>query len=509
LENIVETALKDDQWLKDLFDHAHDLIQIVQVDGTLLYVNRSWLAVLEYAQDEIQGKSIFSFIDEADRTRYQLYRSGIIEGTLSKTPITFNLQSKSGKTIPVEGVVSVKNEQGAPQYTLGIFRDISLRLQSEIALKRLNQKLQEREQNLTQLLVHAPDAVIVIDKESHITFWNPKAEALFGWREEEVMHQPLQSFIIPVQYREAHQRGMQRYLTTGEGPVLNKTIEITALKKTGDEFYISLTISPTSQNGERAFIAFIRDITEQKRNQLELEKKTKELEQFAHVSHHDLQEPLRKIILFSDMIKVDSYERLTEASKKQLDRVSDAAQRMSQALRDLLNFASLSKEDQFSVVDLEEVLTAVSNDLELVLQEKRAKFIIDAMPRVKAVPIQMHQLFYNLVNNALKFSKPGQAPVINIRCNLITSAEVRQHPELNEKKEYHLISVADNGIGFPEQYGEKIFTLFQRLHTKEAYAGTGIGLALCKKVVMNHQGKIWAESNEGKGATFNVLLPAE
>jgi PAS domain S-box-containing protein len=211
LKNIVETALKDDQWLRDLFDHAHDLIQIVQVDGTLLYVNNSWSTVLEYAQDEIQGKPILSFIEEVDRTRYQQYRHAVIEGTLFKTPITFNLRSKNGRIIPVEGVISVKNEQGTPQYTLGIFRDISLRLQTEVTLKRLNQELQEREQNLTQLLIHAPDAVIVIDKESHISFWNPKAEALFGWREEEVLHHPLQSFIIPVQYREAHQRGMQRY----------------------------------------------------------------------------------------------------------------------------------------------------------------------------------------------------------------------------------------------------------------------------------------------------------
>jgi PAS domain S-box-containing protein len=509
LKNIVETALKDDQWLRDLFDHAHDLIQIVQVDGTLLYVNNSWSTVLDYAQDEIQGKSIISFIEESDRTRYQQYRHAVIEGTLFKTPIMFNLKSKNGRTIPVEGVISVKKEHGTPQYTLGIFRDISLRLQTEVTLKRLNQELQEREQNLTHLLVHAPDAVIVIDKESRITFWNPKAEALFGWREEEVTHHPLQSFIIPVQYREAHQRGMQRYLATGEGPVLNKTIEITALKKTSEEFYISLTISPTSQNGERAFIAFIRDITEQKRNQLELEKKTNELEQFAHVSHHDLQEPLRKIIMFSDMIKADSYERLTEASQKRLSRVMDAAQRMGQALKDVLNFASLSQEELFTAVNLNGVLAAVYTDLELVIAEKGATITADALPTINAAPVQMHQLFYNLINNALKFSKPNVSPRIQINCNEISGSTLMAHPELARSKKYHEISVQDNGIGFNPQAAEKIFTMFQRLHTKEAYAGTGIGLALCKKVVINHRGKIWAESNEGKGATFNVLLPAE
>jgi PAS domain S-box-containing protein len=484
LKNIAQTSLKDDQWLKDLFDHAHDLIQIVQVDGTLLYVNKSWSTVLEYAEDEIQGKPILSFIEESDRTRYQQYRHAIIEGTSSATPITFNLKSKSGRIIPVEGVISVKYQESAPQYTLGIFRDISIRLQTEVTLKRLNQTLQEREQNLTQVLVHAPDAVIVI-------------------------HRPLQTFIIPVQYRDVHQRGMQRYLATGEGPVLNKTIEITALKKTGEEFYISLTISPTSQNGERAFIAFIRDITEQKQNQLELEKKTTELEQFAHVSHHDLQEPLRKIIMFSEMIKADSYGRLTEASRKQLDRVSDAAQRMSQALRDVLNFASLSRKELFTAVNLNEVLNAVYTDLELVVGEKGAAITGDVLPTINAAPVQMHQLFYNLINNALKFSKPNLSPIIQIKCNEVSGSALMAHPELNRSKKYYQVSVLDNGIGFNPEAAEKIFTMFQRLHTKEAYAGTGIGLALCKKVVMNHHGKIWAESDKGKGATFNVLLPAE
>lgn len=241
----------------------------------------------------------------------------------------------------------------------------------------------------------------------------------------------------------------------------------------------------------------------------ELELRNKELEQFAHVSHHDLQEPLRKIILFSDMVKADSYDRLTEASQKRLDRVMDAARRMSAALKDVLNFASLNKEEHYKPVDLDEVLASVQSDLELAIHEKGAKIHSDELPTIKAVPQQMHQLLYNLVNNALKFSKQGQVPVINITCIELDAVEIKQHPELKAMKRYYLITVQDNGIGFSQDAAHKIFVMFQRLHSKDAYAGTGIGLALCKKVVQNHGGKIWAESNEGAGATFKIVLPED
>jgi light-regulated signal transduction histidine kinase (bacteriophytochrome) len=302
---------------------------------------------------------------------------------------------------------------------------------------------------------------------------------------------------------------MKRYLVTGEGPVLNKTIEITALRKSGEEFYVALTISPTSQHGQAAFIAFIRDITEQKHNQLELERKTKELEQFIYISHHDLQEPLRKISMFSDMIKGEDYRCLSEASQKRLDKVTEAAQRMSTALKDVLNFASLSKEEQFVTVDLNNVLKDVTTDLELLIAEKKVMLHVDPLPIIKAVPQQMHQLFYNVMNNALKFSNPNQTPVIHITCKALKALELAEYTELNQSKLYYKIAIQDNGIGFNQDAANKIFGMFQRLHSKAEYAGTGIGLALCKKVVLNHAGTIWAESKPGEGATFHVLLPAE
>jgi PAS domain S-box-containing protein len=232
-----------------------------------------------------------------------------------------------------------------------------------------------------------------------------------------------------------------------------------------------------------------------------------ELEQFNSVSHHDLQEPVRKIIMFSEMIKNDSYERLTEASRTRLDKVTRAAHRMREALSDILGFARLSMEEQSVPVNLNEVLNNVRGDVELVISEKQATINADELPVIKAVPGQMNQLFYNLLNNALKFTKAGQPPIINITSRALTNTEVLEHPELDTNKTYYRIEVSDNGIGFDMGMAEKIFGMFQRLHSRDEYAGTGIGLALVKKVVQKHGGKIWAQGKPGDGATFIILLP--
>ncbi len=508
MENLLKSHLTGDQWLKDLFDHAHDLIHILHIDGRIIYVNRAWATMLEYSNEEIQGHSIYALIEEKDRMAYNQYRQQVLSNNPPDWPIIFNLISRSGKIISVEGFITAKIEKGQPVYTRGIFRDISVRLHNEAELLILNRELQEKQQNLQQLLINAPDAVIVINNSSRITFWNPKAEEIFGWQAGEVLDQRLETVIIPFQYREAHKKGMERYLSTGDGPVLNKTIEITALRRSGREFHVSLTISPTMQDGQRAFIAFIRDITEEKQNQLDLERKTKELEQFAHVSHHDLQEPLRKIIMFTDMVKTDSFDRLTEDSKKRFDKISDSAMRMSTALKDILNYASLSNHEQAIPVNLNEVLRLVRDDLELVITEKNASITVDDLPVINAIPQQMHQLFYNLLNNALKFVKEGCPPVIQITCRKPGLPELSAYNALDGSKQYYEIMVRDNGIGFSPEAASKIFGMFQRLHSKQEYAGTGIGLALCKKVVLNHGGSITAYGQEGEGAVFKILLPS-
>jgi len=519
LEKLLKTYFKSEEWLKDLFDNAHDLIQIVHLNGTLIYVNNSWATLLELDPQDLQGQSLYPFIDEADLSHYIHYRNEVINGITTDKEIVFRLKTKSGRRVSVEGFVSAKVKEGVPLYTRGIFRDVTTKLKNEAQLKLLNHELKEREYNLQQLLIQAPDAVIVIDRESHITFWNPKAENIFGWTAQEVLHRPLSTTIIPVQHREAHEKGMKRYLTTGEAHILNKTIEITALNKTGNEFYISLTISrTTTQGGENAFIAFIRDITEQKNNQLELERKTKELErsntnleEFAYAASHDLKEPIRKILTFSDRLKDRLKGKLEEPDRQFFGRMENAAKRMAALIDDLLTYSGVSRGiSYFEEVNLNQKVLMVLEDLEVEIQEKGAQITVDSLPILKGHKRQLQQLFQNLIGNALKYSKPGITPQIHIGAQILSGSDTPLDlPAEDRYKRFHLIEVKDSGIGFRQEDAECIFDVFTRLHGNAEYRGTGVGLSIVRKVIENHKGYIWAESTPGEGSTFKILLPTD
>ena len=263
-------------------------------------------------------------------------------------------------------------------------------------------------------------------------------------------------------------------------------------------------------------IASYSEITELKNSQQQLQGKVtelqrinSELEQYAYVASHDLQEPLRKIKTFSSLIIERFNEPSASFAKVYLNKVIVAASRMSSLINDLLNFSSLSDQSQQYVpTDLDVVLGNICNDFELAMEEKKAVVTCSHLQPMEAVPLQMNQLFYNLMNNALKFTKPDVPPHISITGTLLEKQEVQKH-DLNTSLDYQEIIVTDNGIGFNPEYAQKIFVIFQRLNNKESFAGTGIGLALCQKIVTNHHGVIYAESHESNGASFHIILPLQ
>lgn len=240
-----------------------------------------------------------------------------------------------------------------------------------------------------------------------------------------------------------------------------------------------------------------------------LKRSNEELEQFAYVASHDLQEPLRKIRIFSGMLmKQLQQEPGQQNSSQLLEKVIASAERMSQLIMDLLNYSHITKkEEQFQHVDLNKVLHQVNEDFELLIHQKQATLQINPLPVIEAIPLQMNQLFYNLVGNALKFTHPGRMPEITIDARSATQEEITQHAGLSGK-DYWIITVKDNGIGFEPDMSKLIFTIFQRLHPKNKFEGTGIGLALCKRIIITHGGTIEASSTPGTGATFSILMPA-
>ncbi|HLV41570.1 MAG TPA: ATP-binding protein [Brumimicrobium sp.] len=245
---------------------------------------------------------------------------------------------------------------------------------------------------------------------------------------------------------------------------------------------------------------------------LELSSMNENLENFAYVASHDLNEPLRKIRTFGELIEIElnneSVDRKTVVSH--IHRMQSAAERMQELIEDLLSYSRISR--QFSItekIDLQKAVQTVLSDLEITIKEHKAEVNIHSLPNsILADEIQMRQLFQNLVSNGIKFKKDNVNPIIDIKSERVTAVELpcAELPK-NNPQMYWKISVSDNGIGFDEKYLDKIFGVFQRLHGRSSYEGTGIGLSICKKICENHKGAITANSTEGSGATFVVFLP--
>ncbi len=235
-------------------------------------------------------------------------------------------------------------------------------------------------------------------------------------------------------------------------------------------------------------------------------KSNRDLEQFAYIASHDLQEPLRKVRTYAEMAGRNLHDE--ELARKYFDKISSSAGRMTELIQAVLNYSRLSKADeQYEQIDLNQVIDNIKTDFELLISEKNAVIKTSSLPSIRGIPLQIHQLFLNLISNSLKFSK--HAPIITITCKILAGNAIKTEAEVNQDVPYLALTFKDNGIGFEPQYADQIFTIFQRLHGKQEYAGTGIGLALCKKIVENHHGFITVQSALGAGAEFTVYLPME
>ena len=288
-------------------------------------------------------------------------------------------------------------------------------------------------------------------------------------------------------------------------------------------------------NTEQLLLIALEDVTETKKMQAdlkkftdELEKKVEErtislkevnsalklsndnLEQFATIASHDLQEPLRKIRTFANLLNLRHSNDIADEAKELLNKISLSAKRMSVLIEDVLNFSKIvDSTNAFVKTDLNEIVENVISDFDLLIKEKKAVVSHDQLPVIDAIPLQMNQLFYNLLSNALKFSKAGIAPIIHITSGTLSLTAIKKYPSLKSDAPYCEIIFRDNGIGFNQQFAEQMFLIFQRLNSREHFEGTGIGLALCKKIVINHHGEIYAEAEEGKGAALHIILPLQ
>jgi PAS domain S-box-containing protein len=365
--------------------------------------------------------------------------------------------------------------------------------------KRAEEALRESEIKFRSITQSATDAIISADSDDNIISWNKGAQTIFGYTEEEALGKSL-TIIIPERYRDAHKKGLERVNSSGEKRIIGKTIELIGIRKDGSEFPLDLSLSAWKTERKRLYSGIIRDVTgrkqaEEKLKQTlkELERSNKDLEQFAYAASHDLQEPLRTVSNFSQLLAKRYKGELDAKADQFIGFIVDGATRMQQMIDDLLAYSRVStRAKPFQLTNCETVFDQALTNLKMAIEESEALVTHDPLPTVIADASQMVQLFQNLISNAIKFRK--EKPRITVSAVQIE----------NE----WLFSVQDNGIGIAPEFMEHIFKMFQREHASAKYPGTGVGLAICKKIVERHGGRIWVETQAGKGSTFYFTIPA-
>jgi len=389
-----------------------------------------------------------------------------------------------------------------------ILRDIEARRRAEAQLAQ--------ERNLLRNLIDAiPDHIYVKDLEGRFMLDNVAHRSFLGVDSFEKLVGHTVFDFAPRELASIYHADDQSVFETGT-PILNR--EEPAVDPEGKLVWLLTNKVPLRDlNGQSIGLVCVgSDISERKASEeklrifaAQLERSNAELRDFASVASHDLQEPLRKIRAFSDRLRLKCGDVLEEQGLDYLDRMQKAAGRMQTLIQDLLTLSHVTSRAQpFVTVDLNAVMGEVLSDLEIPIEQTRALIEVAKLPTIDADPVQMRQLFQNLLSNAVKFHKPGQPPEVIVSARILPAQE-HQIAGAGPGDDLCQLVVADNGIGFEEQYVEQVFTLFQRLHSRQEYEGTGIGLAVCRKIASRHGGSIVAKSEKGQGATFIVRLPVK
>lgn len=373
----------------------------------------------------------------------------------------------------------------------------------ELHVQARTQELQKLQKRNESILNSAGEGIYGLDLQGRTTFVNPAAAKMTGWRVEELIGKPESEVFCKA---------------PADGPVVSQNPhpgEQTFFRKDGSTFPVEYVRSPIMEKDRLVgAVVMFKDITERKRTHdalarkaAELARSNAELEQFAYVASHDLQEPLRKIQAFGDRLKSKLESIGSPDGREFLERMQSAAARMQRLINDLLTFSRvISKSNPQVPVDLGQVTREVLSDLEVRIEQTKAHIDVGPLPTIHADPMQMRQLLQNLIGNALKFQPANGKPQIQIQAQTVRKP-FNGEAAGGSEQELCELTIKDNGIGFDEKYSEKIFAMFQRLHGRNEYEGTGVGLAVCRRIADRHGGTISAKGKPGEGATFTVTLP--
>jgi PAS domain S-box-containing protein len=478
-----------------LFQNAPVGMAFMDRDLRYVHINASLAAINGRPEAEHYGRTLQEMIPQVAPIVEPLHRHALESGEpIIDQEITGETAATRGQTHHWLASYFPVRIQGGQILGVGVVvLDITERKRAEVALR-------ESEMRNRAILESASDSIITMDHQGNVLEFNLAAERMFGYVREDVLGKSMAEFVIPPSLREAHRRGLAHYLATGEGLVIGKRLEIAALRADGTEFPVELSIVRIPDSEPAAFTGFIRDITERKRSEEalaqhaeELARSNAELEQFAYVASHDLQEPLRMVSSYVELLARRYGSQLDEKADKFIGYAVDGAMRMQTLIEALLSYSRVdTKGTSFEPVDSAVAVGQAVANLQHAIQTKGTVVTHDLLPRVTADAVQLTQLFQNLIGNAIKFCEAEPS---------------RVHLGAKRDGKEWIFSVRDNGIGIHPEHAQRIFLIFQRLHSRAKYPGTGIGLAICKKIVERHGGRIWVESQLGGGSVFYFSIP--
>jgi PAS domain S-box-containing protein len=487
--------------IEEIQDYA---IILLDKEGIIRNWNKGAEKIKQYTEKEIIGKhfSIFYFPEDVENNLPgKLIHEAAVTGRAMHEG--WRKRKDGSKFWGSITITAIHDEDNTVIGFSKVTRDLTDKKQSE-------DKLKMSEERYHQMIAEVQDyAIILLDENGFIQNWNVGAQNIKGYAADEIIGKRFEVFYT----KEDRENNLPERLLNEAREKGKALQEGWRVRKDGSRFWGTIVITALHGKDHKVigFSKVTRDLTEKKLTDekllaytAELEQQNNELEQFAYVASHDLQEPLRKIQTFAELIQENFEDR--EFVVRYFDKLNSSAKRMGLLVKSLLNYSRLSKaKAEVSMVDLNTIVDEVRQDFELLINEKNATITNNALSTVQGNYTQLGQLFSNLVSNSLKFS-PGNT-IITITSSMVRGHDIPGAPPSLLETEYAQVDVEDNGIGFEQQYDKLIFSLFQRLHGKQDYAGTGIGLALCKKIVDNHQGFITATGELNKGAKFSVYLP--